>query len=145
MAGALPSAAQAQIPQLKSLTFNTTQINVGFSGPPISYVHVTAHVVEPVSGLKYGLFSLTPVNYYGKTVLFDSSSRTSGTAQDGIYESDVALYQFSTIGDWNASVYLYGSGSTKPVDATVTTAQLQALGPYWYVSVLGGPDISPPA
>jgi len=140
IAGGSSTAADAQVPQLKSLSFSTQLINVGSTGPAYTDLHIIARVAEPTAGFNYGILSLTPTVGFGKSVQFDATNRISGDAFDGTYESIIRIYQFTQTGEYDAAVYLYGNaGSTM-----VTTAQLQSMGYPWYVNLVGTTDTAPP-
>jgi hypothetical protein len=102
----------------------------------------TARVTDVGSGLTQATFRFTsPSGAQTRSSTAFSSSRTSGTATDGLYAETFTFPAFSEPGVWVLSANLYDAvGNSRALSA----AQLQALGIATTLTVTGTGDTSAP-
>ena len=98
----------AAAPVLADFDISPAEVNTS-AGPQI--VTVTAHITDDVSGFTSTYFQLAPPS--GNRSLYvnlDSSKRTSGTPQDGIYTVPLTLPRYSEQGAWRLGTGGMSSG-----------------------------------
>ena len=99
----------AAAPVLAGFDISPAQVDTS-TGPQI--VTVTAHITDDVSGFTSTYFQLAPPS--GNRSLYvnlDSSKRTSGTPQDGIYTVALTLPRYSEQGAWRLGTGMSSSFS----------------------------------
>ena len=126
-------------PELVAVNLAPASIDVT-SGSAI--VTLTATITDDLSGFDYGYFyiySASRAQY--KTVYLGESSRISGSALDGQYETTITFPQFSEAGDWTLDYgYLYDKTTNRQY---YYENDLNALG-NTIVSVTSEEDITSP-
>ena len=107
-----------EAPEIDSLTISQTSVDTS-QGP--AGILVTAHITDDLSGLFYGTFTLGTVG----DAVFNSDTRISGTAQDGVYQFTLVIPQYAEHGTLHGSLFLNDSQNNYH---EWTSDQLAALG-----------------
>ena len=126
-------------PTLTSFSFSPTTVDTSASAQTIS---ITVHLSDDVAGVQYGEFSFAgPSNQY-LNVFFNASDRTSGTALDGTYQTNLSVPRHTAQGTWTADYFYMRDqvGNTR----SLRTADLWAAGfPTSFTQTATG-DTTPP-
>ncbi|MBD2144907.1 hypothetical protein [Sphaerospermopsis sp. FACHB-1194] len=139
------STTDTTAPSLGSFSLSTTSVNTSISAQSIT---VTAQITDDMSGLvssnSYAIARFqSPSGQQSVSVLLDSSDRTSGTAQNGIYSDRLTVPQFSEAGIWTLDYFSLRDavGNRK----SLYLADLQLLGFPTQFTVVGSPDTTAPS
>ena len=98
-----PLALFAQVedttpPTIQSLAFTPKTVDVSAGSQSIT---VTTRITDNLSGFYQGWFGFnSPTGTQGTGAWFSGSERISGDSNDGLYEFEVHIPQFSEAGDW---------------------------------------------
>jgi RTX calcium-binding nonapeptide repeat (4 copies) len=123
-------------PVLESLTLSTDQIDTS-QGP--ATIHVTAHITDDLSGLRQAVMRFGEVTQ-GNAV-FSADFRTSGTAQDGIYEFTTTVPRYTRQGTFHLAVYLVDAQNNYQL---LSSDALAAAGLPSAVEQVGPGDVAAP-
>ncbi len=127
-------------PTLVSFSFTPTTIDTSASQQTITF---TARITDDLAGLSYAYVEFDSPSGQYVTADFYSSTRVSGTAQDGTYQENVVVPRYSDPGTWTAR---YTSLRDQVNNArNLTSGDLSAAGfPTSFTQTSGAGDTTPP-
>jgi serine protease len=116
-------------PQLQSFSLSQSSVDTSSSSQTIT---LTAHITDDLSGLAgnsgppSGVSFVSPSGHQSVSAMFNTSNRSSGTAQDGIYQTTMTVPQYAEPGTWTVQNFILGDqvGNVQFLDK----AQLDAAG-----------------
>jgi len=139
-AGGTATGSDVTAPRLESLSFTPASADTTNASQTLTF---TATITDDLSGFSSLQFELeSPSGNQSRTAFATSSSRTSGTAQNGAYSFTVTMPQYSEAGTWKLGTFYLRDviGNSR----SLVTADLAGAGAQTTFAVTSNPDTTPP-